>query len=122
VSMALASELGQIDEAPPDAELLADAVEALEAGRLPPEFALEEVVHVLRGVPRVAAELRRREGCRMVARVQAANPCASMRAVAAIVGRRLGVSPETVRGWARAGVSTHELGEAGTLSRPGKDP
>jgi hypothetical protein len=117
-----ARELHLVDEAPPDADLLADVVEALEARRLPDEFAVEEVVHLLRGRALVERELRRREARRVVAQVRAANPGASMRAVAAIAARRLRERPETVRGWARVGEPTHEPREAGPLSRTEKEP
>jgi hypothetical protein len=92
----------QVDtDAPPDAGLLADAVEALEAGRLPREFALEEVCHLLRARPLVARELRRRGVLRTVDLERERDPHQSAVAVAKRVALRLGVPAETVRSWMR---------------------
>ncbi len=91
-------------EAPPCPELLADAVEALEAGRLPAEHALEELVHLVEQRPAVARELRRRRGLRALRRAALENPGASGRTVAVIAARRFGdAHPDTLRKWARWG-------------------
>jgi len=112
----LAGELEQLqvgaDDAPPDAELLAIAVEELAAGRLPPESARDEVCHLALRGPRVIRELRRRQALRELERLRTRDPEASVRALAEIVGRRFNEKPETVRGWARGADSTQEPREA----------
>ena len=102
-------------DAPPDADLLADAFEALEAGRLPAEFAREELTHLLGGMPRVAAELRRRPAVRRMRELVSTGEY-SGRSAAERVGAELCISPETIRkwtppgGWREGSFSTHGPG------------
>lgn len=94
-------------EAPPCAELLAEAVEELEAGRLPRAFAVEELVHLVEQRPAVARELRRRRGLRALRRAALENPGASARTVAEIAARRFGEAhPDTLRRWGREAVES----------------
>ncbi|ABC81569.1 hypothetical protein [Anaeromyxobacter dehalogenans] len=86
-------------EAPPDVGLLADSAEALEAGRVPAEVALEELLHLLEQRPAVARELRRRRALRRVAELLASGEYPSVRAAAPRVAREVGSQPETIRWW-----------------------
>lgn len=88
-------------EAPPDPELLAEAVEALNAGRLPVAAALEEIAHLAELRPDVQRALRRRHALRVLDQVSAENPGASDRALADIAARKAGELADTVRKWGR---------------------
>lgn len=87
-------------DAPADAELLADAVEALEAGCMPAEFALEELLHLVRQRAAVDWALRRRCAVRAFEAERAAGR--SRVQAAGVVARRLFESRNTIMGWARA--------------------
>lgn len=94
-------------DAPPDAALLADALEALAAGQLPHAFAAEELVHLLEQMPRVVAERRRRRCLRYLgALLDLAPEYESVRSAARRVAREFDVKAETVRWWA-SGASFH---------------
>lgn len=88
-------------EAPPDPDLLAEAVEALDAGRLPDATALEELVHLAEMRPDVQRVLRKRRALRIFDQVAAKNPGASDRALAEIAARKAGELADTVRKWGR---------------------
>lgn len=93
-------------DAPPEPGLLADVVEALEAGRLPSEAAIEEVVFLLRGRGLVEGELLRREALRTVTEIRARYPLLSMVAVARMAAPRVGAPSESIRRWARNELGT----------------
>ncbi len=111
-------------DAPPCAELLADALEALEAGERPREFAAEELVHLLERMPAVARERRRRRGLRALDEAAAKNPGSSRRFIAAIAARRTGEPADTLRRWDRerwdadAGDSPHGREDAAGRKEP----
>lgn len=89
-----------MNDAPPDAGLLADVLEALEGRRLPHAHAVEELEHLLESMPRVARELRRRRALRRVeVLVDFVPEYTSVRSVAPRVAREVGAAAETVRGW-----------------------
>jgi hypothetical protein len=98
-------------DAPPDPGFLADALEALEAGRLPHAFAAEELVHLLVQMPRVVAERRRRRALRRVEVLLEFGDYPSVRSLATRVANEVGVAAETVRGW---------VAEAGGIQPPSR--
>lgn len=84
------------DDAPPDVELLADAVEEIE--RLPSTPALEEVLHLVAMVkPRIAQVLRQRRALRLGRELRREYP--RSRELAARIAREVDAAPETIRGW-----------------------
>jgi hypothetical protein len=84
-------------EAPPDPELLAEAVEELR--RLPRSKALEAALRHLEAAPRVGGVLRRREALRRWDEEWGAGLFWTRDEADRAVARRLGVAPSTVRGW-----------------------
>lgn len=106
-------------DAPLDVGLLADFLEAIEAGRPPSQAALEEVAPLVEARALVARELRRRRALLVVAAVRSANPGASGRTIAQLAARRLGEDAERVRWWVRtAGDSTQDLRDADARKEP----
>lgn len=101
-------------DAPPDAELLAEAVVELEEGRWPAAPALEELVHLALCRPRVQRAQRRLLALRELAKVKAANPGASLVVLASLTARRTGEAAESIRRWER------EIGRPG-LGAEGPD-
>lgn len=83
----------------PDAELLADLVEAVEAGRTPTQAALEEASLLAEALAGVRALLRRRAAVRRMAELLRSGEYPSVRAAAPRVAAELGVGSETVREW-----------------------
>lgn len=86
-------------ELPPDLDLLADLVEAVEEGRPPSQAALEEAATLAEGLARVGTVLRRRRAVRRLEQLLASGEYESIRAAAPRVARELGADPETVRWW-----------------------
>jgi hypothetical protein len=110
-------------DAPPDASLLAELVDAVEEGRAPSQAALEEVAALAERRGDVACKLRRLRGLRVVEQVRRANAGASERTIAKLAARRLGETAECVRAWVRSAVlPTHDLGDAGDAHEERKEP
>lgn len=87
-------------DAPPDFGLLLDALEALTAGRLPPDNAREEVIHLIEHVPGFADARRRAAVLQRVDELLASGEY-SRRAAARRVSKELHVRLGTVRDWMR---------------------
>lgn len=85
-------------------ELLADLVDAVDAGRVPDQAALEEAAAVLEQVSAVKVLLRRRKAIRRVRELLASGEYLSVRAAAPRVAGELSdpeetIAAETVRWW-----------------------
>lgn len=82
-----------------NAALLADAVEALEAGQVPDGEGLRAVLELLQEQCGVGTELRRRRALRKWDELWATGGYATRSAVDGRVAARERVDPVTVRGW-----------------------
>jgi hypothetical protein len=88
-----------VTEPAPDAELLVDALEAVEACPGLPSSALSVIRHLVQGQPGVATELRCRHALRRWDELWRSGEYSTKGAVDGRVAAQLGVAAATVRWW-----------------------